>query len=48
MVWSCCVPRGRAGGLEEEEEFPSENYGVVNDPRKILFNTNKSMSNTYV
>ena len=38
MVWSCCVPRGRAGGLDEDE-FSSEaggGFGVVSDPRKIF------------
>ena len=49
MVWSCCVPRGRAGGLDEAE-FSSEageGFGVVSDPRKIfkiiLYHAKKSI-----
>ena len=37
MVWSCCVPRARTGGLEEDFSDPGAEYGIVNDPRKFLF-----------
>merc|ERR1712223_1664161 len=32
MVWSCCVPRARTGGLEEDFSDPGAEYGIVNDP----------------
>ena len=37
MVWSCCVPRARTGGHEEDFSDPGAEYGIVNDPRKFLF-----------
>lgn len=33
MVWSCCVPRGDRGGLDDYED--EVDYGVVSDPRKL-------------
>jgi len=33
MVWSCCVPRARTGGLEEDFSDPGAEYGIVNDPQ---------------
>ena len=37
MVWSCCVPRARTNGLEEDFSDPGSEYGIVNDPRKFFF-----------
>ena len=37
MVWSCCVPRARTGGHEEDFSDPGAEYGIVNDPRKFFF-----------
>lgn len=31
MVWSCCVPRGRAG-----DDYDEDSFGVVNDPRELI------------